>query len=360
MAGIVAESGVEIISSTIVNNSFMDVSEHPAPSTAGLSGDVTLINTIISNNAGVPDCSGNLSPSSTNNLIADGSCGVNSVTGDFQFGPLADNGGPTQTHALLPGSAAIDAGDDNYCSSPEVNGVDQRGVARPQDGNGDGVSACDIGAFELSDTVPVCDITHSLPKNKWQQISLPCDPGANNSVAAVFADDISGTYGRDWILYRYDSGGYVLLSETDTLTQGVGYWIIQASDSEVTLDMPDNSTPTPVTGLTGCLGTAQGCFEIPLTTQTNATQWNMIGYPFASSGSLGNARVLTNTGACATGCELDVAQSSGITTNKLWNYDGINLAMVTASDNLDPWKGYWAATLSQADGASPSLVIPKP
>jgi len=58
------------------------------------------------------------------------------------LGPLADNGGPTWTHALLAGSPAIDAADDAACVAPPINGVDQRGVARPQ-----GVG-CDVGAFE--------------------------------------------------------------------------------------------------------------------------------------------------------------------------------------------------------------------
>ena len=55
------------------------------------------------------------------------------------LGPLADNGGPTETHDLLPGSPAIDAGSPG-CPPPDT---DQRGVARPQ-----GV-ACDIGAVEV-------------------------------------------------------------------------------------------------------------------------------------------------------------------------------------------------------------------
>ena len=59
------------------------------------------------------------------------------VNTDPLLGPLEDNGGPTFTQALLPGSPAIDAG-------VGVSGVttDQRGVARPQG------SAADIGAFE--------------------------------------------------------------------------------------------------------------------------------------------------------------------------------------------------------------------
>jgi hypothetical protein len=63
---------------------------------------------------------------------------------DARLGPLANNGGPTQTHALLPGSPAIDRGDNTGGSA-----ADQRGVARPRDGDGNGSRVADIGAFEL-------------------------------------------------------------------------------------------------------------------------------------------------------------------------------------------------------------------
>ena len=53
------------------------------------------------------------------------------------LGPLAGNGGPTATHALLDGSPAIDAADAALCPP-----TDQRGVVRPQG------AACDVGAFE--------------------------------------------------------------------------------------------------------------------------------------------------------------------------------------------------------------------
>jgi hypothetical protein len=63
---------------------------------------------------------------------------------DPLLGPLQDNGGPTWTHALLPNSPAIDTGDNAQCPP-----TDQRNVPRPQDGNGDGESICDIGSYEL-------------------------------------------------------------------------------------------------------------------------------------------------------------------------------------------------------------------
>jgi hypothetical protein len=69
---------------------------------------------------------------------------------DPRLGPLANNGGPTQTHALLFNSPAIDAARSSAPGSglfacPET---DQRGFARNADGNGDGKSVCDMGAFE--------------------------------------------------------------------------------------------------------------------------------------------------------------------------------------------------------------------
>jgi hypothetical protein len=57
---------------------------------------------------------------------------------DPLLGPLQDNGGPTYTHALLPGSPAINAGTNEGAPS-----TDQRGVSRPQG------PSTDIGAYEV-------------------------------------------------------------------------------------------------------------------------------------------------------------------------------------------------------------------
>ena len=77
-----------------------------------------------------------------NNLDSDGTCGLTGA-GDLPntdplLGPLAANGGPTLTHALLPGNTAIDTGDDDSCPA-----TDQRGVVRPPR------AACEIGAYEF-------------------------------------------------------------------------------------------------------------------------------------------------------------------------------------------------------------------
>ena len=117
------------------------------------SGTLNLGNTIIANSLSPNDCvvDGGTFNDLGNNLIEDtgtGACGlVNGVNGniigfDPSLGALANNGGSTRTHALLPGSLAINAG--NCTSGPAT---DQRGATRPQD------ATCDIGAYEETGTL---------------------------------------------------------------------------------------------------------------------------------------------------------------------------------------------------------------
>jgi hypothetical protein len=107
-------------------------------------GELTLTNTLVDNYYG---CGGGTALSGGGNIESPGdTCGfdqptdqVNVTAEQLNLGPLADNGGPTETHALLPGSVAIDAIPADACEVDE----DQRGVTRPQG------PACDVGAFEV-------------------------------------------------------------------------------------------------------------------------------------------------------------------------------------------------------------------
>lgn len=97
-----------------------------------ISTDVMVYGTDVANSVILGSCQSDRN--SVNSLVSDGSCGA-TYSGDPLFGPLADNGGPTRTHALLSGSPVIDLG--GICT-----GTDQRGVARPQG------AGCDLGAYE--------------------------------------------------------------------------------------------------------------------------------------------------------------------------------------------------------------------
>ncbi len=116
-------------------------------------GGAVLGSSILANNSAGgsgPDCSGGIESADYNLILSTAGCTVTSQTANCLFGvdPLLayevyDNGGPTPTMALSDGSPAIDAG--NPTGAPSE---DQRGVIRPQDGNGDSTKISDIGAFE--------------------------------------------------------------------------------------------------------------------------------------------------------------------------------------------------------------------
>jgi hypothetical protein len=114
-------------------------------------GQLMLMNTVVD-----AECGEQLGPyeSGGGNLESPGdTCGFDTNKGDqydvtaeaLALGPLQDNGGPTMTHALLPGSVAIDQIPEADCVDADGAPLttDQRAVARPQG------PACDVGAFEL-------------------------------------------------------------------------------------------------------------------------------------------------------------------------------------------------------------------
>ena len=105
---------------------------------------------IVANGQGGPNCGGGQPVTDAGYNIDSGStCGFSTANNsksstDPQLGPLANNGGPTQTMALPSGSPAVDA---IPASTAGCTGTtDQRGTTRPQ-GTG-----CDIGAYELVQT----------------------------------------------------------------------------------------------------------------------------------------------------------------------------------------------------------------
>ena len=127
-----------------VTNSTFSRNVAPAPDGGGIMnlGTAEFTNTIMF----LSSCDGGVAIGSTNNLIDANTvtaCGSFTSSDAVLLGALGSYGGSTQTFPLLPGSAAIDAGDDAACQdAATVNNVDQRGVPRPQGDH------CDIGAFE--------------------------------------------------------------------------------------------------------------------------------------------------------------------------------------------------------------------
>ncbi len=214
-----------------------------------------------------------------------------------------------------------------------------------------------------------CDAgTQSLPNNDWRLISLPCQPPAHaNTVTKVFGKNSSGDYGNGWLVYRYDSElkDYIALEAGDTVDQGIGYWMIQVSGKTVSLDMPTDSVSTPVVQSDGC-STTQGCFEIPLATQSSSAQWNLVGNPFSGSHTLDTLRIASTDPATSTrctsanSCTLKEAEANGFVHHTLWHYvdNKMGYTALEEGDATQPWDGFWTATMEKADGNKPRLLMP--
>jgi len=166
--GILSSGETTLINSTVSGN------DGPAPTQVWSGGPLTIISSTISGRlvgisfsgeawirnslivGGQPGaaCSGVVNPiSGGGNIESEGdTCGftdptdlVNVTPEELNLGPLDDNGGPTPTHALLPGSVAIDRIPGSMCldENDEPLATDQRGELRP------GGTMCDVGAFEV-------------------------------------------------------------------------------------------------------------------------------------------------------------------------------------------------------------------
>jgi parallel beta helix pectate lyase-like protein len=134
--GLVTSAGVA--ATVVINNStFANNSAGAGGNFAQFLGNITVRNTIIANPAAGGNCRTPITDGGNNIQFPDTSCAATAQLADPKLGPLQNNGGPTLTQALLPGSAALDAGNTTTCTL-----IDQRGVPRPQG------SACDIGAYE--------------------------------------------------------------------------------------------------------------------------------------------------------------------------------------------------------------------
>jgi HYR domain-containing protein len=162
---------IEVTNSTFSGNTATGSQGAAIDNSGGLT--VILENSIFADNP----CAGPVVDGGGNLDSPESSCpGIN---GDPLLGAVADNGGPTQTMALGPGSAAIDAAVDANCPA-----TDQRGVSRPHG------AGCDIGAYESDAALDTTPPIISVPVEVVADATGPT--GAVVSYAASAEDDVDG------------------------------------------------------------------------------------------------------------------------------------------------------------------------
>jgi hypothetical protein len=217
-------------------------------------GTLTIQNTISDDNVGGGDCFNFNAPGSGAtittrgvNYNTDGSCGLpaapSSGPGGLNLGPLQDNGGPTWTHALLPGSVAIDAAgvclDQNY----QLLTTDQRGVTRPQG------QACDAGAYEAPPT-PSITSGPANPTNSTTATFMFSDTDASATFACSL-DGHSPAACTSGVQFTGLGNGPHMFAVTGTTSVGTSgpatySWTVDAVKPSITIDTPKTNALVPL------------------------------------------------------------------------------------------------------------------
>ncbi|NJN18795.1 MAG: choice-of-anchor D domain-containing protein [Oscillochloris sp.] len=233
-----------------------------------------LANTLVADSVSA-NCSGGAYSSLGHNLDSGNSCGLNASGDKSNANANLDapgfNGGPLDlllTMKLLPGSAGIDAGDPQICADQPVGGADQTGRARPQDGDGVGGSACDIGALENEAAVAGFGSTPVDPGpipfgNATVNTSIDAGFSVFNTGAApltVSGGTLSGALAADFSLQTNlpltinpgDPAQTITLRCTPAASglrsAGLTLNTNDPSNPSVLFNLTCNGTPTPVAG----------------------------------------------------------------------------------------------------------------
>ena len=202
-------------------------------------GFMTLRNTIVTDGNGGSLCAGNaFNFASTNNLSeVDASCvgGFTVVAlGQLALGPLASNGGSTETFALLPDSVAINAGNNSACPA-----TDQRGIGRPQG------ALCDVGSFEAKISLSVSPTSLVFTGTVAGTPSLPKTVTVTNSGEANLMIGLISITGEFAIVNDLCSSAVV--APTNNCTFDVTFTPLTTGSKSGVITLPSNILASPTT-----------------------------------------------------------------------------------------------------------------
>ncbi len=199
----------------------------------------------------------------------------------------------------------------------------------------------------------LCNESFSLVTGQWKQISLACDPGGANTVAAVFGDDLTGIYGTNWVVWRHDEAtqANVQLAVGDTLAVGEGYWI---KTNQLSQTVDTGTTVNAVTDVSLVTSTA----DPPAGCGNSAGRCNMVGHPHSYDVCWADVQVIDGAGVLSLAeadpsgaCQAANAAANGCVMSRIahkWTgashapFDGTTLAM---EGTTVPWDGFWVSAV---------------
>jgi hypothetical protein len=323
-------TGNAVLTNVTISNNTADNDNNGTGAGGGIAQNtaaVTLRNTIVAGNFNSitsvrDDISGAVVGASSFNLVGDGtgSSGITNGVNNNQIGSgaspvdpllgsLVNNGGSTETHALLAGSPALDTGSNGFCPA-----ADQRGVPRP------GGGVCDKGSYELNDTTPPDTTITSNPTN----------PSNSSSATFTFtgSDNLTPA-GSLTFQCQIDGGGFSACTSPRTYTglaDGSHTFQVRATDQSGNVD----PTPASYTWIVDATAPNTTITANP----TNPSASTTAGFSFTGNDGSG-------TGVASFQCQLDGGGFSPCTSPQ--TYTGLSqgshtfeVRAVDVAGNQDP------------------------
>jgi hypothetical protein len=227
-------------------------------------------------------------------------------------------------------------------------------------------------------TCPTC--TTSVAAHSWELIGIPADLRQGNyTVNDLLGDDMTGSYGTDWRIYRRDysdtnnSSWTTYIAADDVMEFGKGYWL--GSKNASSWDVNDIVTVDYNATTSGCQ--AAKCVEIEVksvsldseTDDLNGTgpyRYNLAGFIGKTAVEWADCRFVISD---SDGSNQEVlsptdANLSGYAGRMIWQYspNGGN-DYSTCDDTMEckllPYKGFWIELHGKTKNKTVKLLIPK-
>jgi len=205
----------------------------------------------------------------------------------------------------------------------------------------------------------------SLVSGEWVLASIPGDSGST-SIGEIFVSEslLEAQYTSNWVVFRYDAsanagaGAYSSVPLNGSVKAGEGFWILQNTGSDVTVDLPELSMPALSEPGDGC-SSSDGCYIANLQSQSASESWSMVGLIKNTASNMNEVGFVQEQAAlgCVEGCTTEQALNSEA-FGQLWRYDSASkkYTAVDATSEILPGQGFWVRTGTGVQNAS--MLIP--
>lgn len=201
----------------------------------------------------------------------------------------------------------------------------------------------------------------SLVSGEWALASIPGDSGSY-PIADVFVSDAlpEEDYATTWVMFTFDAstGMYSEVPIDGSVATGMGFWIVQQTGADVSVEILDLPMPAVTQPGAGC-SDAIGCYVSNLQSQSSDASWNIVGAianTAQNMSEMGFAQEQSGRG-CVAGCTTQEALRDEV-VGPMWQYDAASNAYLAVNENSEilPGQALWIRTTGGL--SNPRMLIP--